>query len=56
LVHQAYDRALAPRGGITVWMSLDAVTGWHAPAGRRTFLNRATAAALTVRAVFRLAL
>jgi hypothetical protein len=52
----AYDRALARRGDITVWISPEAVAGWHAAAGRRTFSDAAIAAALTVRAVFRLAL
>src|SRR3712207_1160998 len=46
----AYDRALAPRGDITVWVSPDAVAGW------RTFSDAAITAALMVRAVFRLAL
>lgn len=52
----AYDRALARRGDITVWLSADAVAGWRAPAGRRTFSDAAIAAALTVRTVYRLAL
>jgi DDE family transposase len=52
----AYDRALAQRGDITVWVSPEAVAGWRAPAGRRTFSDAAIAAALTVRAVYRLAL
>jgi Transposase DDE domain len=52
----AYDRALARRGDITVWLSPDAVAGWRAPAGRRTFSDAAITVALTVRAVFRLAL
>ena len=52
----AYDRALARRGGITVWVSPDAVAGWRAQAGRRTYSDAAVTAALTVRAVFRLAL
>ena len=52
----AYDRALARRGDVTVWISPDAVAGWRAPAGRRTFSDAAIAAALTVRAVYRLAL
>lgn len=51
-----YDRALARRGGITVWVSPDAVAGWRAPAGRRTFSDAAIAAAITVRTVYRLAL
>ena len=33
----AYDRALARWGDITVWLSPEAVAGWRAPAGRRTF-------------------
>ena len=32
----SYDRALAQRGDITVWVSPDAITGWRAPADRRT--------------------
>lgn len=51
-----YDRALARRGDIRVWVSPDAVAAWRAPAGRRTFSDAAIAAALTVRAVYRLAL
>ncbi|MBI0436017.1 hypothetical protein D9598_19570 [Roseomonas sp. KE0001] len=52
----AYDRALMRRGDITVWVSAEAVAGWRAPSGRRTFTDAAIAAALTVRAVYRLAL
>lgn len=52
----AHDRALARRGAITVWVPPDAVAWWRAPAGRRTFSDAAIAAALTVRAVYRLAL
>ena len=52
----AYDRALACRGDITVSLSADAVAGWRAPAGRRTFSDAAIAAALTMRTVYRLAL
>ena len=52
----AYDRALTRRGDVTVWVSPEAVAGWRAPAGRRTFSDAAIAAALTVRAVYRLAL
>ena len=44
------------RGDITVWVSSDAVARWRAPAGRHTFSDAAIAAALTVRAVYRLAL
>ncbi len=52
----AYDRGLARRGDITVWVSPEAVSCWRAPAGRRTFSDAAITAALMVRAVFRLAL
>ena len=52
----AYDRALARRGDITVWVSPEAVADWLAPSGGRTFSDAAIAAALTVRAVYRLAL
>lgn len=52
----AYDRSLVRRGDITVWVSSEAVAGWRAPAGRRTFSDAAIAAALTVRAVYHLAL
>jgi hypothetical protein len=44
------------RGDITVWVSPDAVAGWRALAGRRTFSDAAIEAALMVRAVYRLAL
>lgn len=52
----AYDRALVHRGDVRVWVSPEALAGWRAPAGRRTFSDAAIAAALTVRAVYRLAL
>ena len=52
----AYDRALARRGDITVWVSPETVAGWRAPAGRRTFSDAAIAAVLAVRAVYHLAL
>jgi hypothetical protein len=44
------------RGDITVWLSPEVVAGWRAPTGRRTFTDAAIAAALTVRAVYGLAL
>jgi hypothetical protein len=44
------------RGDIKVWVSPEAIAGWRAPAGRRTFRDAAIAAALTVRAVYRLVL
>jgi hypothetical protein len=52
----AYDRALARRGDVRVWVSPEAVAAWREPRGRRTFSDAAIEAALTVRAVFRLAL
>jgi hypothetical protein len=52
----AYDRALARWADITIWISPDAVAGWRAAAGRRTVTDAAIAAALTVHAVYRLAL
>lgn len=52
----AYDRALARRGDITLWVSPHVLAGWRTRVGRRTFSDAAIAAALTVRAVFRLAL
>ena len=52
----AYDRALARRGDIAVWISPEAIAGWRAPTGRRAFSDAAIAAALTMRAVYRLAL
>ena len=52
----SYDRALARRGDMTVWVSPEAMAGWVAPAGRRTFSDAAIAAALRVRAAYRLAL
>jgi len=51
-----YDRALRRRGDITVWISQEALAGWRVPAGRRTFSDAAIIAALTVHAVYRLAL
>ena len=51
-----HDRALARRGDVRVWVSPEAVAGWRAPAGRRPFSDAAIEAALTVRAVYRLAL
>jgi hypothetical protein len=52
----AYDRSLVRRGDITVWVSPEAVAGWRAPSGRRTLTDAAIATALTVRAVYGLAL
>ena len=51
-----YDRAPTRRGDITVWTSQEALAGWCARAGRRTFSDPAIIAALMVRAVYWLAL
>lgn len=51
-----YDRALTRRGDITVRIAPDAIAGWRAAAGRRSFSAAAITAALMVRAVFRLPL
>ena len=52
----AYDRSLVRRGDVTVWVSPDAIAGWRPPTGRRTSSEAAIVAALTMRAVYRLAL
>ncbi len=51
-----YERALARRGDIAVWVSPDAIAGWRAAAGCRTFSDAAIAAAPSVCAVYRPAL
>ena len=51
-----YDRALVPRGEITVWVLPEAMAGWRGPVGRRTFAEAAVVAALTLRAAYRPAL
>jgi len=53
-----YDRALARRGDITLWISEEAVEGWiPAPSGKRggqrKFSDHAIETALTLRLVFR---
>lgn len=50
-----YDRALARRGDMTVWISPEVVAAWRGE-GRRACSDAAIAAALTVRIVFGLAL
>ncbi len=52
----AYDCALLRRAGVRLWISPEAVKGWRAPAGCRTFTDTAIAAAFAVRAVYRLVL
>ena len=56
-----YDRALAQRGEITLWISTEAMDAWRpAPSGRRggqrKFSDLAIETALTLRLVFRLPL
>ena len=56
-----YDAALRARGSLTVWFTPEAVAAWAAAprttrGGQPTFSNLAIATALTLRAVFRLAL
>jgi len=56
-----YDRALVQRGGITPWISRDAIASWKpAPSGRRgaqrKYSDHAIETALTLRLVFKLPL
>jgi hypothetical protein len=56
-----YDAGLRARGSLTVWFTPEAIEGWRAEArtgrgGQPTYSNLAIATALTLRAVFRLAL
>jgi IS5 family transposase len=56
-----YDRALVQRGGITLWISEDAIASWKpAPSGKRgaqtKFSDHAIETALTLRLVFKLPL
>ena len=57
----AYDAALRQRGSLTVWFTDEAVAAWKAeprttPGGQRWYSPLAILTALTLRAVFRLAL
>jgi Transposase DDE domain len=57
----AYDAALRQRGSLTIWFSEEAIAGWQAeprttPGGQPSYSDLAIATALTLRAVFRLAL
>ena len=57
----AYDAALRARGSLTVWFSEEAIDGWRAEArrtrgGQPRYSALAITTALTLRAVFRLAL
>jgi hypothetical protein len=57
----AYDAGLRARGSLTVWFTPEAVERWRAetrttPGGQRLYSDLAITAALSLRAVFRLAL
>src|SRR4051794_33641080 len=56
-----YDAALRQRGSLTVWFTDEAVAAWHAeprttPGGQPHYSSLAITTALTLKAVFRLAL
>jgi hypothetical protein len=56
-----YDAGLRARGSLTVWFTTEAIEGWRAEArtgrgGQAKYSSLAIATALTLRAVFRLAL
>jgi hypothetical protein len=56
-----YDAALRNRGSLTIWFTPEAIAGWKAqprttPGGQRHYSDLAIETALTLRAVFRLAL
>ena len=56
-----YDAALRARGSLTVWFTPEAIAAWAAAArttrgGQPSYSDLAIATALTLRAVFRLAL
>jgi len=58
---RAYDASLRQRGSLTVWFTDDAIEGWRAPprttpGGQPWYSPLAILTALTLRAVFRLAL
>jgi len=57
----AYDASLCQRGSLTVWVTGEAIAAWTAEprttrGGQRTYSSLAILTALTLRAVFRLAL
>jgi hypothetical protein len=56
-----YDASLRNRGNLTIWFTPEAIAGWKAqprttPGGQRHYSDLAIETALTLRAVFRLAL
>src|ERR687889_1179775 len=57
----AYDAGLHARGSLTVWFTMEAIEAWRAEprtgrGGQPSYSDLAIATALTLRAVFRLAL
>src|SRR3954451_24173912 len=57
----AYDASLRQRGSLTVWFTEEAIAAWHAkprttPGGQPHYSDLAITTALTLKAVFRLAL
>ena len=58
---KAYDAALRQRGSLTIWFTEEAITAWKAeprttPGGQLCYSAMAITTALTLRAVFHLAL
>jgi hypothetical protein len=56
-----YDAALMRRGNLTVWLTEEAIAGWHAPAtgkrgGQQVYSDLAIETGLALRQVFRLGL
>src|ERR671938_1627148 len=57
----AYDASLRQRGSLTVWFTEEAIAAWEAeprttPGGQPHYSDLAITTALTIKAVFRLAL
>jgi DDE family transposase len=57
----AYEAGLRARGSLTVWFTAEAIAAWAppprtTPGGQPSYSDLAIATALTLRAVFRLAL
>ncbi len=51
-----YEAALRGRGDVRLWISEEAIAGWHAKHGRGVYSNMAIETCLTLRVVFGLAL
>ena len=59
--HRIYDAGLRARGSLTVWFTAEAIEAWRAEprttrGGQPRYSDLAITTALTLRAVFRLAL